>query len=103
MHLKTELGKNIKKYRKLNNMTQERLAEVIGVEINSISAIETGKYFPTPENLTKIASALNVSFSDLFTFFQSSNPLDEILKNLDLLKNDKIKLNAINAFIKHIL
>ena len=46
MELKRELGKNIQKYRKLNKITQEKLAELIGVEINSISSIETGKYFP---------------------------------------------------------
>jgi transcriptional regulator with XRE-family HTH domain len=54
MQLKKELGKNIQKYRKLNRITQEKLAELIGVEINSISSIETGKYFPSPDNLVKI-------------------------------------------------
>ena len=51
MQLKKELGKNIQKYRKLNKITQEKLAEAVGLEINSISSIETGKYFPSPDNL----------------------------------------------------
>ena len=60
MNLKENLGKNIQKYRKLNGITQEKLAEIIDVEINSISSIERGKYFPTAENLVKISNALNV-------------------------------------------
>ncbi len=66
MYLKKELGKNIQTYRKLNKITQEKLAEMVGVEVNSISSIETGKYFPSPENLLKISKALNISLSDLF-------------------------------------
>ena len=57
MNLKESLGKNIQKYRKLNNITQEKLAELINVEINSISSFERGKYFPSPDNLVKISEA----------------------------------------------
>ena len=64
MNLKENLGKNIQKYRKLNKITQEKLAEIIDLEINSISSIERGKYFPSPDNLVKIANALNVSISE---------------------------------------
>ncbi len=51
MDLKRNLGKNIQSYRKLNHITQKKLAELVDVEINSISSIELGKYFPSPENL----------------------------------------------------
>ncbi|MCM1010792.1 MAG: helix-turn-helix domain-containing protein [Fusobacterium sp.] len=106
MNLKENLGKNIHKYRKLKGITQEKLAEMIDVEINSISSIERGRFFPSPDNLVKITNALEVSFSDLFTFIDEYSCQDyeqEILKNLALLKNDKTKLNAINTFIKSIL
>ncbi len=106
MNLKENLGKNIHKYRKLNKITQEKLAEIIEVEINSISAIERGKYFPSSENLVKISKALNVSLSDLFMFKEDLTCDDyeqEILKNLTYLKNDKSKLSIISAFIKNIL
>ncbi len=106
MNLKESLGKNIQKYRKLNNITQEKLAELINVEINSISSFERGKYFPSPDNLVKISEALNISFADLFTFTEEYTCADyekEIIKNVHLLKNDKSKLCAINSFIKNIL
>ncbi len=106
MNLKESLGKNIQKYRKLNNITQEKLAEMIDIEINSISSIERGKYFPSPDNLVKISNALKVSLSDLFMFKENFSCEDyqrEIFASLNLLKNDKIKLSAINSFIKNIL
>ena len=106
MNLKQELGKNIKKYRKLNNITQERLAETVNIEINSISSIETGKFFPSPDNLVKIANTLNVSLSDLFDFrndFTCNDYIDEINKNISFIKEDKTKLSAINSFIKELL
>lgn len=106
MELKKELGKNVQKYRKLNRITQEKLAELIGVEINSISSIETGKYFPSPDNLVKIASALNIEISELFCFkeeFSCEDYIKEISKNIKLLNNNKSKLLSINNFIKELL
>lgn len=106
MNIKEKLGKNIQKYRKLNRITQEKLAELIDVEINSISSIERGKYFPSPDNLVKISEALNVPLSDLFTFTKLSTCEDyenAIKNNINLLKNDMGKLSAIHTFIKNIL
>ncbi len=106
MNLKENLGKNIQKYRKLNKLTQEKLAEAVDVDINSISSIERGKYFPTPDNLVKISEALNVSLSDLFTFQSLGSCEDyekEIKNNINLIRKDAVKLAAVNAFIKNIL
>lgn len=106
MNLKENLGKNIQKYRKLNRLTQEKLAEVVDVDINSISSIERGKYFPTPDNLVKISNALSVPLSELFTFNSLSTCEDyekEIKNNINLIRADVAKLSAVNAFIKNIL
>ena len=106
MQLKKELGKNIQKYRKLNKITQEKLAEMIGVEINSISSIETGKYFPSPENLVKISNVLKTNISNLFYFKEDCSCEDyigEINNNIALLANDKIKLESINNFVKQLI
>lgn len=106
MNLKENLGKNIQKYRKLNKLTQEKLVEAVDVDINSISSIERGKYFPTPDNLVKISAALNVPLSDLFIFqsFASCEEYEkEIKNNINLIRNDTAKLSAVNAFIKNIL
>ncbi len=106
MQLKKELGKNIQKYRKLNKITQEKLAERVGIEINSISSIETGKYFPSPDNIVKIAEALDINISTLFCFKEElscQDYLNEIEKNIKLLDTDKTKLASISNFIKQLL
>ena len=106
MQLKKELGKNIQRYRKLNKITQEKLAEIVGIEINSISSIETGKYFPSPDNLVKIASALNTDISSLFDFREDMS-CDDYIKaiesNIKLLNSDKSKLTAVYNFIKQLM
>ncbi len=106
MSLKEQVGKNICKYRKLNHLTQEKLAERVGLEINSVSSFERGKYFPSPDNLVKIAEALNISVCELFIFkeeYTSEQYIQEINSKLFFLKDDTEKLSIICEFIKSIL
>ena len=103
MDLKKNLGQNIQKYRKLQGLTQEKLAEMISVDATSISSIERGKYFPSAENLTKLANTLKCNISDLFTFDSLNSPektYEEILDLLAPFKNDSIRLNAIKNFMR---
>lgn len=60
--------KNIKKYRKINGITQQELADKIGVSMHYISQIESAKpykYF-TLIVIGRIADALNIDIKDLF-------------------------------------
>ena len=68
MDIKELLGKRIKELRKEKGLTQEQLAETVGIEPNNLSRIEKGRNYPTPENLLKIANALNVSVDKLYIF-----------------------------------
>lgn len=106
MDLKKNFGQNIQKYRKLKNLTQENLAEMIGVDATSISSIERGKYFPSAENLAKLALALNTNIADLFSF-ENLYPCTKIYKDitnlLNLFKNDTVRLNAIKSFLKSLV
>lgn len=47
--------------RQANKMTQEELAECVGLSIESISNIERGIHGPSFDNLEKLASALEES------------------------------------------
>ena len=49
-------------------MTQEQLAEIIGLDIPNISNIERGKRFVSSSTLEKIIDALEVSPKELFDF-----------------------------------
>ncbi len=97
------LGENIKKIRKAKGLKQETLAELIGLEVKSLSLIETGNGFATAKTLEKLMSVLNVSVSELFEENepQSAEQLYfNILSNLELIKNNTKKLRAINLIIK---
>ena len=60
--------KNIKKYKKLTNITQQELADRIDVSMHYISQIESAnpnKYF-TLVVIGRIADALNIDIRQLF-------------------------------------
>ena len=68
MDNKKKLGLKIKELRKRKGFTQEQLAELIDMEQNSISVIESGRNFPTLGTLEKIAQILEVNLSDFFNY-----------------------------------
>lgn len=61
-----KVGKRIKKARKDLNLTQEELAEKVGMHYTTISRIETGDSNPPVQTIAKIAKALKISPSELF-------------------------------------
>ena len=59
------ISDNIKKYRKENNLSQDELAEKLGVSRQSISLWETGQTQPTIENIIALARIFNVSTDEI--------------------------------------
>ncbi len=57
----------VKEIREQHSLTQEQLAQKIGVSRQSIISIEKGYYVPTTVLALKIASILKVSTEALFT------------------------------------
>lgn len=66
--LKMNFGKRMQALRLEANMTQEKLANEIGVSVESISNIERGIFGPKFDNLEKIADVLNIPVKALFEF-----------------------------------
>lgn len=60
MNRKKLLGKNLKEYRTKKGLTQNQLAEIVDVEPQSISKIESGTNFPLLNNLDKMADVLDI-------------------------------------------
>jgi len=52
MQLKKQLGKKIQLIRKSRNLTQDELAEKIGIDTKSVSKIENGISYPEAETLS---------------------------------------------------
>lgn len=66
--LSIQLGKRIKQLRVLRDMTQEQLAQASKVSISFLGNVERGSKNPTVQTVSKIANALDVTLSDLFSF-----------------------------------
>ncbi|MBO6086738.1 helix-turn-helix transcriptional regulator [bacterium] len=62
------LGQNIKKYRNLKNISQETLAEIVGLSREYIARVETGVKRISLKKLFEIADTLEVNCSDLVNF-----------------------------------
>ena len=60
------LAYNIKKCRKTKGLTQEQLAEKAQTSTNYLSSIETGKKYPSPQMMDKLAKALDINPLELF-------------------------------------
>ena len=60
------LSDNIRNLRKEKNMSQDELAEKLGVSRQSVSLWENGQTQPTIENVVALTKIFNVSFDDIF-------------------------------------
>ena len=59
------LGDNIRKYRKVNNMSQDELAEKLQVTRQSVSLWETGQTQPSLDSVVALATIFQISTDDL--------------------------------------
>lgn len=66
------IGKNIAKYRKEKNLTQEKLGEKLGVTNQAVSKWESEVTMPDVMLLPEIATALNVTLDDLYGIVKAS-------------------------------
>jgi len=104
------LNKNLKYLRSVKKISQQDLADKIGIDRSTVSRIENNEIETTVDNAIKIADIFNVSLSDLLNKDLSSNEqsnseLDNILfsKTKELSDEDKqVILNVINAIKKDI-
>lgn len=59
---------NLKKYRQLKNLTQEELANIVGVRRETIIRLESGKYNPSLKLAVNISKAVDTSIEKIFIF-----------------------------------
>ncbi len=75
-------GKRLKELRKIHKLTQEQLAEIIGLDPKQICRIENGACFTTFETLQKIAKIFNVKIYDLF-YSEHKKSKDALIKEMN--------------------
>lgn len=61
-------SENLVELRKMKNMSQEELAEMIGVSRQTLSKYETGESLPDIEKCRLLAEAFTVSLDDLISY-----------------------------------
>ncbi len=59
---------SLKEIRNAQKLTQQELANIVGVSRNTISSIETGQFNPTARLALLLSMALEKKFEDLFYF-----------------------------------
>ena len=82
---KQKFAQKIRQIRKLRKLTQEQLAELVGVDFRYISLIENAKSFPSCDLIEKFSKVLNISYREMFDFEEE-------------LSRDDIEQNIINLF-----
>lgn len=81
-------SENIKRLRKERDLTQEALAEFLGVSFQAVSKWERGESYPDMELLPTIANFFSVSTDDLLGVDKAKNE-EEILAYIDKFDHNK--------------
>lgn len=87
-----KMGERIYHRRKLLKLTQEELAEKMGVSTQMISNLELGKKAIRPENLIKLCEVLNVSADYILTGVNANLTSEEFFNKLVTLTPQEFKL-----------
>ena len=106
--LKERFGAFIKKHRVAKKMTQEELAIALGVTKKSVCYFESGRTFPSQENIFKLATILDMSL-DEFVFgvshFNHEISIPQINEMLQTLSDREqgMALGALSTIIETII
>lgn len=100
--LKKILGKRIKFFRKKQGLSQTQLAELVNIEMKSLSRIESGHNYPQCENLVAIARVLKVAPWQLY--FDEKEPDLETMKKeiISAIDKDKSKITPLYQYLAYL-
>lgn len=97
------LGARIREERKKAKLTQEKLAEQVGLSVDYIGYIERGKQAPYLKTLERIAKALKTEVYELFLFRDDGKTVDEEAAIKELVLSLKNKDPEDIRFVAYIL
>ena len=81
----TNMGIRIAQRRKELRITQEQLAEKMGVSIQTISCVELGKKAIRPENLANLCSHLNITADYILYGKRNEQQMNDTIAKLSVL------------------
>ena len=105
MEIKRAVGKRIKIVRQRSGLTQDQLAEQVGLSPKYISGIERGVENPTMDILLRVATMLGVEPYDLFLFGESEESEKVLRKGIEKMvrEADREKLQLYFDVMRKIL
>ena len=89
--LKRNFGLRVRELRKSAHMTQEQLAEKLGMDTPNVCRMENGTHFPQTKNLVKLAEILNVEIKELFEYAHLQSKSELVKKINSFLKTATLK------------
>lgn len=87
-----EMGQRIMVRRKSLRMTQEELAEKLGVSTQMISNLELGKKAIRPDNLARVCSVLELSADFILSGANTRTPVDDVAEKLIQLTPEELQM-----------
>ena len=66
LDIQKAFGKKVQELRKQKGVSQEKFAEMVGLNRTYIGKLELGIQIPTIATIEKITKSLNISFCDFF-------------------------------------
>ncbi len=95
------MGERISVKRKEKRLTQEQLAEAVGVSLQTVSNIECGKKGSGPENIAKICVVLEATADYILLGEKNENQLKGISKQIASLSDEKYKAVESLVYLLH--
>lgn len=89
------IGNNLFKFRKKIGLSQENVADKLGVSRQTISKWETDETLPDIYQAKKLAKLYNMSLDDLIEFDIEMARIEEIIENSDEEKENKIDWTSV--------
>ena len=87
-----EFNEKLLELRKRKCLTQEELAEKLGVSTQMISNLELGKKAIRPENLAKVCSILELSADFILTGTNTKTTVDAVAEKLLQLTAEELQM-----------
>ena len=84
------LGNNLFQARKKTGLSQEFVAEKLGISRQTVSKWETDETVPDIYQSKKVARLYNLSLDELIEFDMNQKEIEEVIKNTDEKKESKI-------------
>ena len=87
-----EFNEKLQQLRKQKGLTQEELAEKLGVSTQMISNLELGKKAIRPENLARVCDVLGLSADFVLTGTNTKTAVDAVAEKLTQLTAEELQM-----------